>query len=130
MAEPSTSAEVDAVLAALPDAQRAALEDLRDVLHRLVPDATEAISFGVPTLVYRGPLVGFGATKSECSLHVMRPELVASLRAVIAPRRASGGTIHFAPDAPLPLAVIEQIVRARVHENEVAEFKRTQHDGR
>jgi uncharacterized protein YdhG (YjbR/CyaY superfamily) len=128
MADQSASPEVDAVLAALPEAQRAALQDLRETLHRLVPDATEAISFGVPTLIHHGPLVGFGTTKTECSLHVMRPALVASLRAVIAPRRASGGTIHFAPDEPLPLEILERIVQARVHENEVAEFKRAQHD--
>ncbi len=118
------------MLAALPEAQRAALQNLRDMLHQLVPDATEAISFGVPTLIHHGPLVGFGAAKTECSLHVMRPALVASLRAAIAPRRASGGTIYFAADKPLPLEVIEQIVRTRVHENEVAAFKSTQHDRR
>lgn len=129
MAEQSASPEVDAVLAALPEAQRTALQDLRDTLHRLVPDATEAISFGVPTLIHCGPLVGFGATKTECSLHVMRPALAASLRAAIAPRRASGGTIHFAPDEPLPPEVIEHIVRTRLHENDVAEFRRT-HQGR
>jgi len=130
MAEQSASPEVDAVLAALPEAQRTALQDLRDTLHRLVPDATEAISFGVPTLIHCGPLVGFGATKTECSLHVMRPGLVASLRAAIAPRRASGGTIHFAPAEPLPMDIIERIVRARVHENEVADFNKTQRGGR
>ena len=130
MAEHPTSPEVDAALAALPGAQRAALQDLREALHRLVPHATEAISFGVPTLIHCGPLVGFKATKTECSLHVMRPALVASLRAAIAPHRASGGTIYFAPDEPLSPELVERIVRARMHENEVAEFKRNQHDTR
>jgi uncharacterized protein YdhG (YjbR/CyaY superfamily) len=129
MSELSRSAEVDAFLAALPAAQRAALQDLRDALHQLVPDATEAISFGLPTLIYHGPLVGFGATKTECTLHVVRPSLVASLRAAIAPRRASGGNIHFAPSEPLPLEIIERIVRERVHENEVAAFNSNRTQG-
>lgn len=125
LVEQSGTSEVDAILAALPDAQRTALQDLRESLHRLVPDAIETVTFGVPTLIHGGPLVGFGATKTECSLHVLRPALVASLRAAIAPRRTSGGTIHFPPDKPLPFEVIEQIVRVRLHENDVADFKRT-----
>lgn len=129
MNESRTSREVDGILAALPEAQRAALQDLRDTLHMLVPEATEAISFGVPTFIYGGPLLGFGATKTECSLHVMRPALVASLRAAIAPRRASGGTIHFSPSDPLPSEIIERIVRERVHENEVAEFNKNRTRG-
>lgn len=124
--EPTTSPEVDAFLAALPEAQRAALQALREELHRLVPEATEAISYGVPTLIHYGPLLGLGATKAQCSLYVMRPPLVASLRAAIAPRQASGGTIHFAPDDPLPPEIIERIVKARVFENEAAHVRRTQ----
>ena len=130
MVDPSTSPEVDAFLAALPDAQRTALQDLRDTIHRLVPEATEAISYGVPTLIHYGPLLGIGVTKAQCSLYVMRPPLVASLRAAIAPRQASGGTIHFAPDDPLPPAIIERIVKARVIENEATHLRREQRRGK
>lgn len=129
MAEQSTSPEVDAVLAALPEAQRAALQDLRDAIHRLVPDATEAMSYGVATVIHYGPLLGIGATKTQCSLYVMRPSLVASLRAAIAPRRTSGGTINFDPDDPLPAEILERIVRTRMHENEAAHFRSTQRRG-
>ena len=49
-----------------------------------------------------------------------------SLRAAIAPRQASGGTIHFAPDDPLPAEIIERIVKARAFENEAAQVRREQ----
>lgn len=126
MPEDTRSVEVDAFLAALPETQRIALQDLRDTIHRLVPEATEAISYGVPTLIHYGPLLGLGVTKAKCSLYVMRPPLVASLRAAIAPRQASGGTIHFAPDDPLPPEIIERIVKARAFENEAAHVRREQ----
>ena len=124
--EPTTAPEVDAFLAALPEPIRGALQNLRDAIHALLPEATEAISYGVPTILHYGPLLGIGATKTQCSLYVMRPPLVASLRAAIAPRQASGGTIHFAPDDPLPPEIIERIVKARAFENEAAHVKRTQ----
>ena len=130
MPDAQSSPEVDAFLAALPEAQRVALQHLREAIHALVPDATEAISYGVPTILRHGPLLGFGTTKTQCSLYVMRPPLVASLRAAIAPRQASGGTIHFAPDDPLPPAIIERIVKARVIENEATHIRREQRRGK
>ncbi|MFA7250149.1 MAG: DUF1801 domain-containing protein [Dehalococcoidia bacterium] len=120
------SPEVDAFLAALPEAQRDALQRLRDDIHALVPAATEAISYGVPTLILHGPLLALGATKTQCSLYVMRPKLVAALRASLAPHQASGGTIHFAPEDPLPPAILERIVRERVFENEAAAVRRSE----
>jgi uncharacterized protein YdhG (YjbR/CyaY superfamily) len=123
---PSTAPDVDAFLEALPEPQRNALQLLREAIHALVPEATEAISFGVPTIIHHGPLLGFGPTKTQCSLYVMRPPLVASLRAQLKPHQASGGTIHFAPDDPLPPELLERIVRARAFENEAAEVRRAQ----
>jgi uncharacterized protein YdhG (YjbR/CyaY superfamily) len=124
VAEAPGSAEVDAFLAGLPEAPRVALQALRESIQRLIPEATEAISYGVPTFIHHGPLVGFGTTKAQCSLYVMRPPLVAALRASLKPHQASGGTIHFAPEEPLPPAIIERLVRTRVHENEAAAVRR------
>lgn len=125
--EPSPRApEVDAFLAALPAEQRDALQLLREAIHALVPGATEAISYGVPTILHHGPLLGFGTTKTQCSLYVMRPPLVASLRASLKPHQASGATIHFAADDPLPPEILERIVRARAFENEAAQVRREQ----
>lgn len=126
MPEPARSAEVDAYLAAVPEAQCGALESLRDALHTLQPEATEVMNAGVPTLVYYGPLVGFGASGARCSLFVMQPKLLASMRSAIAPHTVSGGTIHFAPDTPLSQALLERIVRDRSRENAAAHLRNAQ----
>lgn len=115
----------DALFPGLPAPQRTALQALRDAIRQLVPDATELMNSGVLTIVHYGPLVGIGPNKARCSLYVMRPQLVASVRAAIAPREVSGGTIHFAPDDPPPFEILERLIRARVIENEAAYLRRT-----
>ena len=52
----------DDYLATLPDAQKAELERIRELVRRTVPDAEERTSYGMATFKYKnGPLVGFWA---------------------------------------------------------------------
>ena len=63
---------VDDYLAALPPDQRAALEHLRATIRAAAPDATEAISYGMPAFKQDGRgLVGYAAFKAHCSLFPM-----------------------------------------------------------
>jgi uncharacterized protein YdhG (YjbR/CyaY superfamily) len=124
MPEPSSPPEIEAFLDGLPPEQRAALQRLRLAIRALIPEATEAISYGVPTFFHHGALLAYGAAKAHCSLYVMRPRLVASLKDEVAPHRASGGTIQFAADQPISADLLARIVRARVEENEAAAAQR------
>ncbi|MEI7925657.1 MAG: hypothetical protein WCI61_05670 [Chloroflexota bacterium] len=126
---PSTSPEVDAFLARLPEAQRVALEEVRTALHTLVPEATEVLSNGVPTLIHFGPLIGFGphgASRTQCALYVMQAKLLASMRSAIAPHTVSGGTIVFTPEQPPSATLLERLARDRARENEAAHIRSAQ----
>lgn len=113
------SAEIDAVLAALPDEQRAALEELRQMIGVVAPAATEGISYSVPAFRYRGrPLVSFAAAKSHCALYVMSPAVVDAHRADLQGYDTSKGTIRFRPGQPLPAALVGKLVRARMRETD------------
>ncbi|MGE3856414.1 MAG: hypothetical protein AB7G21_05615 [Dehalococcoidia bacterium] len=115
--------EVDRYLEALPDAQRAALAVVRETLRRLLPDATEVMSNGLPTLIHYGPLLAYGAHASNralCSLHVFQPKLLATMRSAIAPHTVAGGSIHFAASDPPSEALLGRIARDRARENEAA----------
>ena len=125
----STAPEVDAFLARLPEPQRAALQALRDAAHRAVPEATEVISNGLPTLIHHGPLIAFGphaSNRARCTLYALQPKLLASMRSAIAPHVVSGGSIHFDADAPLPDALVERIARERARENAAAYLRAQQ----
>jgi uncharacterized protein YdhG (YjbR/CyaY superfamily) len=121
---PVRSAEIDAFLAAYPDDVRAALEKLRQTIAGAAPDAVESINYGVPAFKYRGrPFVSFGAGKtgaSRCSFYVQSPAVMDAHRDELASYETSKGTIHFAPDAPPPDALVTRLVRARMAEIDAA----------
>jgi uncharacterized protein YdhG (YjbR/CyaY superfamily) len=118
---PSRSPEIDAFLAALPTDVRDALEALRRKIAAAAPDAVEAIAYGVPAFRYRGrPLVSFGAGKGHCAFYVQSPEVMEAHRAELEGYDTAKGTIRFAPDRPLPTALVTTVVRARVAETDAA----------
>ena len=117
----TVSAEVEAYLAALPAESRAMLEEIRRVVREIVPDATETISYRLPTFRHGGrPLVAYGATKSHCALYLLSTTVIPAHRDELASHDASGGTVRFPPGQALPATLVERLVRARLAENEQA----------
>jgi len=126
---PGGAPEVDAFLATVAEPRRAALQALREAIGGLIPDATETMSNGIPTFIHFGPLIGLAphaSNRALCSLYVMQPKLLAAMRSALVGHTVSGGTIHFAPDAPLAPALLERIVRDRARENEAAHIRSQQ----
>jgi uncharacterized protein YdhG (YjbR/CyaY superfamily) len=94
------------------------LEEIRAVIYAIVPEATEAVSYGVPCFKYLYYLVGFGVTKKYCSLYLMSNAVAKILQEEGIEFLGTKTTAHFSPYEPLPLALIERVVRERVKENE------------
>src|SRR3989304_3582389 len=111
--------DVDNYLAALPEDVRAALEDLRRKIRSVVPQATEVISYQLPTFRYEGRgLVAFGAARSHCSFYVMSTDVVRAFAAELKGYATGKSTIRFAANEPLPAALVTKLVKARIAENE------------
>jgi uncharacterized protein YdhG (YjbR/CyaY superfamily) len=108
---------IDEYLADVPDDKRAALEHLRQQIHALVPDATEVMSYGLPTFKLDGRwFVAFGATKKDCSFYAGAAPLGA-LAAELAAYRLWKGTINFKADEPLPAELVAKLVAVRLAEH-------------
>lgn len=111
--------DVDGYLAAVPEPARSTLNTIRAVIRSAVPlDATEAISYGMPTFKYKGSLLAFGAFTNHCSLFPMSLAVIGTLKHELKPFLASKGTIHFPLDKPLPAALVKKLVKARIAEKE------------
>jgi uncharacterized protein YdhG (YjbR/CyaY superfamily) len=118
---PGRSPEIDAVLAALPEPERTALEALRRVIAAAAPEAVEAIGYGVPAFKYRGrPLVSFAAARNHCSFFVQSPAVMEAHRDELAGFDTAKGTVRFTPDGPIPDGLVTKLVRARVAETDAA----------
>ncbi|MGQ4599591.1 DUF1801 domain-containing protein [Nocardia sp. R6R-6] len=110
MAEPPLT--IDAYLAALPEDVRVILDAIRRTIRAALPDATEAISYGIPTFRLRGhDIVHFAGWKRHVSLYPV-PEGDPALARAVEPYRAGKGTLRFPLDEPVPHDLIGRIATA------------------
>jgi uncharacterized protein YdhG (YjbR/CyaY superfamily) len=113
------SAAVDAYLAGAPEAHRKVLQELRELIREVAPDANEGISYAIPGFKYKGRgLAWYASFKAHCSFY---PGGTARNYA----DRLEGftfakGTIQFTPDHQLPTDVVQDIVRDRMKEIDAA----------
>ena len=99
--------------------QRDALEALRATIRGVAPEATETISYGLPTFKHGGrPLVAYGAFKHHCSLFPMSSRLIEQLAARARALLDGEGNDPLQPDAPLPAGLVTTVVTARIAEIE------------
>jgi uncharacterized protein YdhG (YjbR/CyaY superfamily) len=75
---------IDGYLARVEPAQRAALEAVRQVIRKAAPKAEEVISYGIACFRQDGPLIGFAASATHCSLHPMNNHTVADFATELA----------------------------------------------
>jgi len=109
---------VEEYLAALPEAQRAALERVRRAVRDAAPEAEEVISYRMPGYRYKGMLVYFAAFEDHLSFFGAGKGLVKTFSEELEPFDVSGSTIRFSVEHPLPAALVKKMVKARVRENE------------
>jgi uncharacterized protein YdhG (YjbR/CyaY superfamily) len=113
------AATVEEYLAQVPEPARTTLTTMRARIRAAAPkEATEKISYGMPAFYYDGWLVAYAAFQKHCSLFPMNASLVAEFAGELKGYKMSKGTIRFALDQPLPVALVRKIVKARVAENE------------
>jgi uncharacterized protein YdhG (YjbR/CyaY superfamily) len=110
---------VESYLAELPDRERETLEELRQLIKLFVPDVQERISYGGAVIfAVRRDLVGIAAQQNHLSFFTMSPPLAKAMKDKISKtHQVSGATIHFTPDHPLPQALVEEIISARLEQD-------------
>jgi uncharacterized protein YdhG (YjbR/CyaY superfamily) len=109
---------VDEYLARVPEPARTTLNKVRAVIRSVVPaEATEAISYGVPTFKYKGPVIWFAAFSNHCSVFPTA-SVIEKFKNELKAYQTSKGTIQFPVDKPLPAALLKKMVKARLAEIE------------
>ena len=104
---------VDEYLAKIPEAEKAELERVRELVHATVPDAEEVKTYGMPGFKYKGKyLVSFAVFKNHLSLFpgALPNDVLSKLEKVT----VSKGTIRFTVEHPIPEEVIQQLLIRRV----------------
>lgn len=107
-------ASIDEYIAAAPAAVRPILRKIRQTIRKAAPQATETISYQIPTFRLQRNLVHFAAFKRHIGFFppVRDPEVRAAAERYAGPR----GNLQFQLDQPIPYSLISRIVKARVRE--------------
>lgn len=106
---------IETYLATLPSEQHEALQRLRSQIARLVPDAVETISYGMPAFRLNGRfLVSFAGWKAHCSIYPLTDTFLKAHAEALKGYGRTKGSLHFTAGAPLPPALVESLVEARL----------------
>ncbi len=112
----STALSIDDYLAEFPPETRAVLEELRALVREIAPDATETISYAIPTFDLNGRhLVHFAGYAKHVGLYPT-PTGMAAFDEELAPYKRGKGSARFPLGQPLPIDLIRRIVEFRVAE--------------
>ncbi|HEY6936748.1 MAG TPA: DUF1801 domain-containing protein [Terriglobales bacterium] len=107
---------VDEYLAGVPEPARSTLQKVRAAIRSAAPpEATETISYGIPAFRYNGVLVWFAAFARHCSLFPTA-SVIEKFKSELKGYTISKGTIQFPTDKPLPAALIQKMMKARIEQ--------------
>ena len=107
---------IDEYIATFPEPIQKILQEVRATIKAAAPDATEKISYQMPTFDLKGNLVHFGAYKNHIGFYPT-PSGTEAFKAELAQYEAGKGSIRFPLDEPMPLDLITRVVHLRVAEN-------------
>lgn len=109
---------VDEYLLALDDARRNSLARLREIIFRVVPQATEIMRYNMPYYEYQGMLCAFTAQTGYLSFYVLDDERLEAFKDELPGLSIGKGCIRFQTIADFPEGVLEHLLLEAVAINE------------
>jgi uncharacterized protein YdhG (YjbR/CyaY superfamily) len=113
MAKPKTVAEY---IAASPKDAQKKMREIRTLLKKAAPGATEAIKWGVPVLSYKRILFAYNAIKGNISF-MPTPPVIKAFTKELTKYETGKATVKFPLEKPLPKTLILKMAKRRVKES-------------
>lgn len=98
-----------------PDIQRL-LQQVRETIKAVATEATETISYGIPTFQYHGNLVHFSGYAHHIGFYPGSSS-IREFASELSAYKTSKGTVQFPLDKPIPFDLIRRITEFRLMEN-------------
>ena len=106
----STPTTVDEYIAAQSAEAKPRLQELRAIIRAALPEATELISYGMPTYKFPNGSVYFAAAKRHCALYGSAMD---SFAEELRTYGTSKGTVRFPFDEPIPAELVRKLVTTK-----------------
>lgn len=108
--------DVDSYIANAPPGARPIFVKLREIIHSVIPEAEEGISYNVPFYKFSGVHVGFAAFKNHATFGIGAEVLQDQNRKKLNEKGYKTGkeTIQIKYGQKVPATMIEQLLKAKV----------------
>lgn len=104
-------------LAHVEEPKRATLQQLRETIRSIVPEAEEGISYGCPAFRLNGNVIaGFAAFTNHLSYLPHSGSVLGRLRADLAGYGGTKSALHFPIDQPLPKPLVSKLIQMKLDE--------------
>ncbi len=108
---------IDEYIKTFPKDVQGILEKMRQTIKTAAPEATEAISYQMPTFKLNGKnLVHFAAFKNHIGFYPI-PSGIEAFRKELSPYKQGKGSVQFPINRPIPHGLVKKIAIFRVNEN-------------
>jgi len=108
--------DINEYIEAFPPHIQNILQEVRETIQKAAPEATEKISYALPTFYLQGNLVHFAAFTSHLGFYAL-PSGNKEFQEELSKYKTGKGSIQFPLNEPMPHTLIEKIVKFRVAEN-------------
>ena len=106
---------IDTYITNFPEEVQEILENIRAIIKAAVPEAEEAIKYGIPTFTLKGNLVHFAAYKHHIGFYPT-PSGIEKFKDELSAYEGAKGSVKFPLDKSIPYDLIAEIVAFRVKE--------------
>ena len=107
---------IDEYIGTFPKQMQEKLESVRKLIAKLAPDAQEKISYKMSTFYLNGNLVHFAAFQNHIGFYPT-PHGISEFQDELSKYKNGKGSVQFPLDEPLPMKLIERIVKYRIQKN-------------
>ncbi|AIS59322.1 iron chaperone [Listeria ivanovii] len=107
---------IDEYIAGTPPETQPILQKIRETIQAAAPEATEKISYQMPTFYFEGNLVHFALAKKHYGFYPA-PSGIKAFEAELIAYKYSKGAVQFPIDKPVPYDLIAKMVTFRLAEN-------------
>lgn len=107
---------IDEFIADFPKDVQIIMEKMRKLIHELVPECEEAMSYGIPTFkLKKTNMVHFAAFKKHIGFFPT-PSGIEAFKSKLMAYKTSKGTVQFPLNQPIPYDLIKEMVEFRKRE--------------
>ena len=108
---------IDKYIDGFPEETQKALREICAAVKALVPDAEEYISYKMPAFKVNGEyFIHFSAWKNHIGMYPI-PAGNEAFQKQIEPYRSAKSSLNFPLDKPMPIKLIEKVIKFRIAEN-------------